>query len=63
MRGQGAGVMMVVLSAIFAAVGISVLAGVNTTGWAAINTTIFGNLGTFILLGVLGMAAFAYRYK
>lgn len=63
MRGQGAGILVVVLGAIFAAVGVNILGGINITGWDAINQTIFPYISTFILLGVLGLAAFAYRYK
>lgn len=62
MRGMGAGIMVVVLSAIFASVGVGVLMGVNTDTWATIDATIFGNIPTFILLGVLALAAFSYKY-
>jgi hypothetical protein len=63
MRGQGAGILVVVLGAIFAAVGVNILGGINVTAWSSINQTIFPYISTFVLLGVLGLAAFAYRYK
>jgi hypothetical protein len=63
MKGQGAGILVVILAAIFAAVGVNILNGINTTGWSSINTTIFPYISTFVLLGVLALAAFAYRYR
>jgi hypothetical protein len=63
LKGQGAGILVVILAAIFAAVGVNILGGINITGWSTINTTIYPYISTFILLGVLALAAFAYRYK
>jgi hypothetical protein len=63
MRGQGAGILMVAITAIFAAVAVVILANISTTGWTSINVTIWTYIPTFILLGVLAYAAFAYRFK
>lgn len=62
-KGQGSGIMMVAITAIFAAVAIAILANISTSGWSSINVTIWTYIPTFILLGVLGYAAFAYRFK
>lgn len=63
MRGQGAGILMVAITAIFAAVAVVILANISTTGWSSINVTIWTYIPTFILLGVLAFAAFSYRMK
>ena len=63
MRGQGAGILMVAITAIFAAVAVVILANISTTGWTSINITIWTYIPTFVLLGVLAYAAFAYRFK
>ncbi len=63
MKGMGGGILVVAISAIFAAVAVTILNNISTTGWASIDVTVFTYIGTFILLGVLAYAAFAYRYK
>lgn len=62
-KGQGAGILMVAITAIFAAVAVVILANISTAGWTSINVTIWTYIPTFILLGVLAYAAFAYRFK
>jgi len=63
MKGQGSGILVVILAAIFGAVGVNILGGINITSWSTINQTIYPYISTFVLLGVLGLAAFAYRYR
>lgn len=62
-KGQGAGILMVAITAIFAAVAVVILSNISTAGWTSINVTIWTYIPTFILLGVLAYAAFAYRFK
>lgn len=63
MRGQGAGIIMVAIAAIFAAVSVAILANISTTGWSSINITIWTYIPTFILLGILAFAAFSFRLR
>jgi uncharacterized membrane protein YbhN (UPF0104 family) len=63
MKGQGAGILMVAITAIFSAVAVVILGNISTTGWSSINVTVWTYIPTFILLGVLAYAAFSYRFK
>ena len=63
MKGQGSGAIIVAISAIFAAVAIAILANISTVGWSTINITIWTYIPTFILLGILALAAFSYRMR
>jgi hypothetical protein len=63
MRGQGAGIIMVAIAAIFGAVAVAIIGNISTTGLSTINVTIWTYISTFILLCILAFAAFRYRMK
>lgn len=56
------GIIALVVSAIVVAVGVSILQGINTTGWSSINSTTYGYIGTFLIISILGASIMLYRY-
>jgi hypothetical protein len=56
------GIIALVISAVTVAIGVSILNGINTTGWSAINVTTYGYIGTFLIIAILGATVMIYRY-
>lgn len=56
------GIIALVVSSIVVAVGVSILNGINTTGWSSINSTTYGYIGTFLIISILGASIMLYRY-
>lgn len=49
----GAAIGVAIAAIVIASVTIPILSNVNTTGWSTTDTTIFGYVSTFLLLGLL----------
>jgi len=57
-----AAVGIAIAAIVIAAVTIPILAAVNTVGWSAMNSSIFGYISTFLILGLLVGAISASVY-
>jgi hypothetical protein len=58
------GLVVLVLAAVLLPLGISQIHSANTTGWSSGEVTLFGILGTMVLIGVvIGIIFMATKHK